>query len=162
MQAALRTNLLLAGVLALLAWFAWPQREDAPAPPPERLTALDPATIGTIRIERGQPAEPLQLQRAQQRWWLLRAGQRLPADPLRVAQVLRLAEQPSEVSYPLSAAPLAELGLAPPRVRVTFDRQSLLLGVQEPLHYRRYVVAGERLHLVADTAHVHLVADWSA
>ncbi len=162
MQRRARLNLLLLLVVAVVGWLVWRDVASPPATQPvERVTALDPRQVGRLVIAREADGRELAFLREADRWWLQREP-RLPADTLRVNEVLRLADARSEASYDLAAVDLRELGLEPPRARVRIDDVELRIGAQEPLHYRRYVASGRRVHLVADTAYVHLGADWTA
>lgn len=162
MERRARLNLWLLAGVAMAAWLVWLEL-SAPAPEATRprLTALVPDQVQRIEIERSGDGQRLRLERAEGRWWLQHQATRLAADALRVGEILRLVAAPSEVSYPLAEVDAAAVGLSPPRIVVTVAGVALHVGAQEPLHYRRYVATGERLHLVTDTAYVHLAADWN-
>jgi hypothetical protein len=162
MRRRARLNLLLLAAVAVGGWLVWQDLATPPVSAPvERVTALDPGQVRHLVITRESDGRELEFLREAGRWWLQREP-RLPADRLRVTEVLRLVDAPSETSYALAAVSLAELGLEPPRARVRADGIELRIGAQEPLRYRRYVASGQRVHLVADTAYVHLGADWTA
>jgi hypothetical protein len=162
MQRRVRLNLLLLAAVVVAGWLVW---RDVNTPPPtvpvERLTGLDPRAVSRLEIIREADGRTTGFLREAGRWWLRREP-RLPADELRVGEVLRLVDAASEASYDLAAVDAQELGLEPPRARVRVDDVELVIGAQEPLRYRRYVASGGRVHLVADTAYVHLGADWTA
>jgi hypothetical protein len=157
-----RLNLVLLGLVVTAGWLVWRDIDRPPPPAVERVTALDPATIRRLEIVRAGDDQHLRLERQEGRWWLLREQGRLAADAVRVGEVLRLADAVSVASYPVDGATVAGLGLRPPRAVVAIDGQELRIGAQEPLHYRRYVETDGRVHLVQDTAYVHLSADWTA
>jgi len=161
MERRTRLNLWLLAGVAVAAWLVWLEL-SAPAPEATRppLTALVPGAVQWLEIERSGDGQRLRLERTDGRWWLQHQATRLAADALRVGEILRLVAAPSEVSYPLADVDAAAVGLSPPRIVVTAAGAVLRVGAQEPLHYRRYVATGERLHLVTDTAYVHLAADW--
>ena len=157
-----RVNLWLLAALAGGAWLVWHElREPVEAPRVERVTELAPAEVRRLSIVREADGRVLEFLRASGRWWLMRDS-RLPADAVRVGEVLRLAAAASETSYELADVDLREVGLDPPRARVVIDGNELRIGAQAPLNYRRYVASKGRLYLVADTAYVHLGADWPA
>ena len=158
-----RVNLLLLAGVILAGWLAWHDagEEEAAAPPPVPVTALDPAIVARVTIARGSDDQRIELAREAGRWWLHRDGQRLPADEVRVREVLRLADATGATRYPLAEVDAAALGLQPPRAVVTLDGRALRIGAQEPLRYLRYVESAGTVHLVPDTAYVHLAADWT-
>lgn len=162
MQRRVRLNLLLLVAVVVAGWLVWHDL-NSPLPPVvvERVTDLDPQRVSRLVIEGGTDGREVEFLREQGRWWLQREP-RLPADALRVNEVLRLVDARSESSYALAEVDPVELGLDPPRARVRVDHVELRIGAQEPLRYRRYVANGDRVYLVADTAYVHLGADWVA
>ncbi len=163
MERRARLNLWLLAAVIVAGWLLW---RDLSAPPPTvpvvRVTGLDPAQVTRLTIDREADGRLLEFEREAGRWWLRHDAERLPADAIRVGEVLRLVDAVSEANYDLATLDAREVGLVPPRARVTVDGIELRIGGQEPLKYRRYVAHGERLHLVTDTAYVHLGAEWTA
>jgi hypothetical protein len=157
-----RANLWLCAAVALLGWLAWSGSRTPPPAPPARLLQLDPESVTRIVIEHRGLDAPLHLQRDAAGWRLLRDGRELPADPVRVDALLRLAGMHSSASYALTDRPREEFGLDPPQLTIQFDALEVRFGHQEPLQYRRYVEVDDRLHLVNDTVYVHATQPWPA
>lgn len=161
MERRKRLNLWLLAGIALAGWLIWRDvTQPPPAPAIEHVTMLDPAAVTRIGIERSD-GQRLLLERTAARWWLIYGDLRLAADSTRIGEILRLADAVAEASYDLAGIDPGDYGLQPPRAVVTIDGVALRIGAQEPLRYRRYVATGSRLHLIADTAYVHLGADWN-
>lgn len=136
-------NLVLLVLVVVLGAAAQRELErDAP-----RLTALDPAAVTQVRLERPQQA-PLVLARADG-GWRLEAPEAMPADRARVEGLLEVARAPIRRTLPQGAGG-ASLGLDPPRVRLTIDGVSLTFGDTEPLAQHRYVTVDGALHLIDD------------
>jgi len=149
-----RLNLALAAVVAVLAWLVLRPGETPDAPPGLALTALDPRAVTRVRIE-ARDAQPVALERTA-KGWRLRAPLAAPADDLRVAVLLELAAARSREGFRAAGNDLAQYGLEPPRARVWFDRQMLLVGGTDPVAGRRYVLAGDQVHLLEDRWFPHL------
>ena len=157
-----RLNLLLLAGVVLAGWLAWRDAAEPPPPVVNRITDLEPADVGRLGVVRASDGQRVELARDRGRWWLQHDGVQLAADGTRVTEVLRLADAVSEASYAIDQVTPADFGLRPPRAVVTMDGQVMQIGAQEPIRYRRYVETGGRMHLVQDTAYVHLSADWTA
>ncbi len=132
---------LLAGLVALAVY-----QPGIEAPPVEpTLTALAPAAIHRIHIERrDQPAFTLEKQADV---WRI-APQGWMADGARLKVLLDLAQEKSVQRLP--ADPLARYGLEKPALVVTFNDTRIVFGDTDPIQNRRYVMVGDRVHLIAD------------
>lgn len=147
--------LMFAAVLALgLVTYLEPGR--TPAPAVRHLTELTPAAIGDIVIERvGTPQVRLVRRDGQ---WRLDAPLQARANRYRIEAILGLASAVSLAQLPAAGVDLKQLGLDPPRVQVRLGTVELAVGGTEALDNRRYVRAGETVHLVDDLYYRHLVA----
>lgn len=149
-------NLVL-GLLVLslgAAIFFGPEREPAKAP----LTPLGAAAVNSILIEHpGQPAIRIEKRDGA---WALTEPVTVAADGFGINGVLELAGTPVEAT--LEGSPvLADLGLDPAEYTVTLNGQRIEFGGVEPLKYRRYVRAGDKVQLIADPNAASLDADYS-
>jgi hypothetical protein len=138
-------NLGLLIVVAVLGAAAY--RELGPGAGPLPLTALDPAQIAAVAIERpGEPA--IRLARTPD-GWRMEAPYQVAADQARIAKLLQVAAAPVRRSLPPGARP-DRLGLDPARVRLALDGTPLRFGDTEPIGHWRYVAVGERIELIDD------------
>lgn len=146
MAARWLTNLVLAVVVALLAWLVLHEVEYRVSS--GRLTELTPDTVQQIELKR--TAGPLiRLEQRDGDWWM-RSPIEAPADGNAVTRLLRIATAHVDRVLPADAAALGRLGLDPPRVRLTLDGLSLLIGETDPVSARRYVMIGDLVQLIAD------------
>jgi len=159
MERRKRLNLWLLVGVALAGWLVWRDAVPPPEPAVQRVTALDPGAVTRIEIKR-RDGQHLQLEHSAARWWLRFGDLYLAADGTRITEILRLVDAPSAASYDLDGINPADYDLAPPRAVVTIDGIVLRIGAQESLRYLRYVATDGQLHLIADTAYVHIGADW--
>lgn len=151
-----RVNLVLAGVVALLALTVLfapdPARESEPGP----LTALDPETLPRIHIHRGSD-DTLAFRRTAD-GWRMTDPYGIAADRGRLQALARLASTPSRRSFPAAGVDLAELGLAPAPLHLELDGLTLEIGGTEPIRGRRYLLLEGRIHLIDDRFQHHLLA----
>lgn len=126
--------------------------------PAQTLTGIVAADLRVITVERdGEPR--IQLERAQD-GWRLREPLDLDADPGQVERLLSVLTAPVQRSFPAQSASLRELGLDPPRLRLTLDNLTLGFGGLDPLGSRRYVYAPADglVHLIEDGVYPRLIA----
>lgn len=137
--------LLLAVGLVLFLWLD-PLRE--PSPERERLSAIDPTRIHTLRIE--APGRPIIELIRQDSAWRLVAPLSLPANRDRVATVSGLAAAIVHDAFRAEGNDLRQFGLDPPKVKVYMDGHEFQFGDTEPLNGWRYVRYGADVHLITD------------
>ena len=150
--------LLLIGVLVLLAVY-----EPGIEAPKENPTLLDiPRDAVThILIER-QGQETVELKRAANGSWNLLQPIAIGASEFRISSLLRITEQKSLGSYPADQERLAKFKLDTPRVNLTLnDKVKIAFGDNTPLDQRRYVLVGDKVHLVSDTLYYHLIGSYT-
>lgn len=148
--------LLLAVVgLGLLAWLE-PGRE--PVPQPIKITALDPAAIERIRIER--PADVVEMVRTNERWRLTLPLAAL-ANSIRTDAIVSIAAIESLGHQPINNLDLAAYGLVEPKARLSLNDITIDFGGTTPLDNRRYVRVGDTLHLIPDLRYYQLIGHWS-
>ncbi len=147
-------NLVLLGIVIALIAVAVYEPGKAPTPALPKLTALTPADITRIRIERYDDAH-IKLEK-QEGIWYLREPVVLPASEFLVNTILRISEADSHAQYPMSELDLAQTGLAEPKVILYLNGLRIEYGKTEPLNHRRYLRIGDTVHLVLDTTYPHL------
>lgn len=143
--------IVLAAVLGAVAYFR-PGHHPAPRKP--TLTALKPADITRIRIER--PGHATIRLRREHGVWRITAPIRARANTLRVEGIENAADAPSLAGYPVPGLQLKQFGLAPPKVRLWLNGHELDFGDTDPIHQWRYVRVGDRVHMIGDTVYPFL------
>ncbi len=153
-------NLVLLGGVALLVLVVIYQPGLNTAQPLPSLTALVPAHITHLRIER-DGAAPIALERKAQDW-IMTAPVRMPANTFRVETVLQVAQAGSHTRLDVAAVSLAEFKLDKPRARLWLDATEIAFGATEPLNGRRYVRLDDSVHLITDTVYFDLIGEFTA
>lgn len=149
MSTLTRHNLILA-LLAVVLSMALLLTTPEPAEDSVPISTLDPQSVSHIELALGRPGEAhLELNKTAAGWHLTHPVH-LPADPMAVAEILRLASSHSSRSMPLDSLQLAPLQLDPPLWRIRFDDESFAVGGTEALSGQRYVLYGDKVYLVAD------------
>lgn len=150
--------LLLVGALALVVLYG-PEPDTPPA-----VVQLGPENLADVaRIELALAEAPPLVLIHQDGRWSLPAQPDWRLDDRLITQVVELPRAVSHARYPLSQTDAAELGLAPPRLRLRLDDIEYRFGAQEPIDRRRYVRLGDTVHLITDTLVHQLSAtttDW--
>lgn len=151
-----RINLLLAAlVLTLGALLFFEPGKD----PVETQTAVSAQSPDRIRrITRTGPGEETLTLERQGPGWAMLAPYRVAADAARVRGLLAIAGEPSRARFPAVPGELAGFGLDPPGIRLELDDEQLGFGRTEPVHFRRYVLVGDHVHLIDDYGYRHLIA----
>jgi len=151
-------NLVLLLVVAGLGLLAWLEPGRSPAPPALKITALDPAAIERIRIER--PADTVEILRRDGRWQLT-APVAAPANTIRTDAIVSVAASDSLNQQPIAGLDLAAYGLDEPKARLHLNDVTIDFGATAPLDNRRYVRVGDTLHLIPDLRYYQLIGHWS-
>ncbi len=141
MTKPLITNLILLLLIICLGLVIWlePFTEQPPQPTP--LTGIDASTIETIRTSRGSELLFSLEKRAQQGQptWYLTYPVIMPANPVKVSQLLDLLNTDSLRQYDIKSDSLAKLGLSPPGWEIALGQTIVQFGKTEPIEQRRYV-----------------------
>lgn len=123
---------------------------------PQILAGVDPADLRLIQVEReGEPLIRLERTSA---GWRMQEPMEVDADQEHLDKLLGVLQAPVERSFPEQGAALAQIGLAPPRLKLKLDSLTLGFGGLDPLNQRRYVGADGLVHLIADRFHHLLIA----
>lgn len=147
------TLLVLAVATALVA--AYLPGIKKPLPPPT-LTQLVPEQITHIHITR-EGQQDIDFIKDKQ-GWAMTAPLQIPANPLRIDALLRVAHVPSQSRFTALGQTLSKFSLDPPRVRLRLNDTEIAYGAMEPLNHQRYVLADNTVHLIFDTQQVYLTA----
>jgi hypothetical protein len=148
MNSRLLLNLILLALVIGLGLVAWLRPGIEAEPPPEHLTTLDPDTVHSIEIVRGE--SHLRFTRRNRNWFI--SGEpELSADPLQMATLLRLVTADIARGYSADELDLAKLQLDSPPIIVSFDGSDVAIGGTEPLQNLRYVRFGNRVALITDS-----------
>ena len=141
-------NLLLVAVAAGLALFIYLQPGKSPDSGPVAISALDTASISSIRLTR-QQGKPIAFSRRDDRWFIETVPE-LPADAFQLNTLLALASAETDRQYPAQDLDLASMGLSPALATALLDDIQFAIGDTDPLDRRRYVMTGETVYLVSD------------
>ncbi|WP_455209320.1 DUF4340 domain-containing protein [Kaarinaea lacus] len=152
MTKALVTNLVLFAVAIALALVIWLDPFTELPTQPISLTEIEPDTINTITLSRaGKLQFALEKRHLQSKpSWYLTVPLVMPANPVKVNQLLDLLTTDSLRQYELKSDLLAKLGLDPPGWEIALDQIIVQFGKTEPLEQRRYVRVGAKVHLIND------------
>lgn len=152
MTKALLTNLILLLLLVILGLVVWLDPFTEPSAQPVPLTNIDASTVSTITMSRaGQLQFSLEKQDLEGKpVWYLAEPLKMPANPIKVSQLLDLLTTDSLRQYELESDILARLGLDPPGWEIALDQTIVQFGKTEPLEQRRYVRVGAKVHLIND------------
>jgi hypothetical protein len=149
----LSLNLALLAIAIVLGLIAWLRPGIEPEPAPQKLTELDQNSVSTMEIVRVEDRIGFHRQGEQ---WFVAGDPELPADPLQISSLLRLANAEIRRRYPANEMDLASLELDPAPITVKFDSTELAIGGTDPLENLRYVRTGDTVALVQDTFHTML------
>lgn len=146
-------NLALLAVVIALGLIAWLRPGIEPEPAPQQLTDLNQDSVSTMEIVRIDGRIGFRRQGGQ---WFISGDPELPADPLQMSSLLRLANAEIKRHYPAGELDLAGLELDPAPITVKFDSTELAIGSTDPLENLRYVRNGDTVALVQDTFYTML------
>jgi hypothetical protein len=90
--------------------------------------------------------------------WRLTEPLQLPANTVVVESLLGLTQAASHAQWVAASLDLEKFKLKSPRIRVRLNDVELGFGDTEPLEGRRYVLAGNTVHLITDGYYPKLIA----
>jgi len=141
-------NLVLLGIVAVLAAIAYLRPGGPSSADQVPLTRLSPDSVTRILIQRPPDTEIL-IERTPGGWRIRRPRERT-ADGPRIARLLQILATPSHRRFPVDPQRLGDYGLASPLARLTLDGELLEIGGTEPLGRLRYVRIANQIHLIDD------------
>ncbi len=143
-------NLALLAAALVLAAALWSHPKPAVRSAPPVLTALKPAAITRITIERpGYPT--IGLERTARNRWRLTTPLAARADRFRAEAIANMADAAVEDHF-AAPADLARFGLAPPQTILHLNGVALEIGARHPFAPLRYVLNGGTVDLIAAQA----------
>lgn len=161
MRSRLLVNLVLLGIVALLAAVAFFEPALDAAPEAPTITALQPKDVATLRVVRSD-GTAVGFARRDGLWWMVEPVE-VPASDYRVQSVLNIAQSESLARYPAADTDLAALGLAPPEVRIIYNgSETISVGAQTAIDQRRYVQVGDQVHLIGGTSYYQLIGHYAS
>ena len=163
-------NLVLLLTIVALGMVAWLDPFTPSEPENRALTSIDKTSItGITLIKDGITAFRLEKQRTSvEPGWQITKPLKIPANSLKVNQLLNLLSTNSLREYRIKSDNLAKLGLDKPAWQILFDisdhansmpsgsssnkADNILIsfGKTEPISQRRYVRVGDSVHLIND------------
>lgn len=151
-------NVALLALVAGLALFAWYRSQEQRRDPRAPLTALAPADITRVTIERSARAA-IALERTPSGWRLI-GPIKGRANGFAVDNLLRLAVAPIETSLAPPIDP-ARYGLAPPAATVRLDDVAVEFGQMHPMQNWHYVRVDDRVHLIGSRYYAPVTAPYN-
>ncbi|HET9701450.1 MAG TPA: DUF4340 domain-containing protein [Burkholderiales bacterium] len=143
MKPRLILNLVLFAAVVVLGAFAWlGGRQPAAATYP--VSALDPATVASVRIER--PGEPPVALERRGGAWRMTSPLSARAEPIQVRRLLGFLAATSDQRLP--ARDLERFELDRPVARITADGETFSFGSMNPIAGGQYVQAADWVYLV--------------
>lgn len=141
-------NITLAMVLAGLVLLVIYEPGKATRPPADKLTTIDQADITTVVIE--QPQQAIIKLLKNNNGWQMQEPLSISANNEIIDNLLEIVNTTSHSSYPVSGINLEQLQLTTPRLTIHFNNTSLSFGNTDALRGYRYVLTGDRVHLITD------------
>lgn len=132
------------GLALLLIGLIIARQLGEPASPP--VTDIDPGEVFEVRVFEDGRLRLALLRDAQ--GWLLSHPEIVRADPDRVGHLLALLKAPSRAHWPADEPLRTQAGLTRPERIVDFGKTRLAFGGPSPASGQRYLLAGDRIHLV--------------
>lgn len=119
------------------------------AVPTTALTAIAAEDIESLSLRRpGEP--PIRLVRDGDGSWRMLEPVAAHGAGEAIGKLLPIAASVVHRAIPTGAVDLQQLGLEPPRIRLSLDGLELRFGTTEPIDDRRYVQIGEMVYLIDD------------
>lgn len=144
-------NLSLLVVVLILGAIVWWQVSKPLSTAPS-LLALTKADINHITIKRNldkDKPETIRLVKQAEQWRMLEP-KNYAVNPIRMAQLFTLLDEPVEASYPAQGKDLKTYGLQPGKVELSFNDQALILGDDNPVSHKRYILHQGSIKLVSE------------
>lgn len=148
MQSRLILNVVLALVLVGLVLLAIYEPGKAPPPAPAAISQLKAEAVSRLQIIRPEHEAVVFVKSAT--GWRMQTPYDMPAAQQKLANLLALLTAQSHGQYEFSAVDTQALGLDQPQLMLRFDQELMAFGGTEALHGRRYVQAGNTIHLITD------------
>jgi len=156
MKKHLFINLALFTLLLVLGLIVWLDPFSTPEPQTIPLTQVDIASVRKISVSNANQLNfVLELLPEQPKpAWYMTNPLKMPANLVKIQQLLTLLSTNSFRQYRIKSDNLAKLGLEKPGWEIAFDTDQIHTVVQfgktEPIEQKRYVLVGDTVHLIID------------
>lgn len=150
-----RLNILLLLMILALGFIVIQKPGIEKAPSYQKISHLNPDEIQHIEIN-STDKEKINFYKTDQIWHLKLNNQKNIIDRKELEPLFSLLKADSLESFSVTKNQLQQYHLLNPRFIVKFDNFSIAFGNSEPLKHRRYILVGNRVHLIADL-HYHFL-----
>ncbi len=151
-------NLVLLAVIVLLGSLVLttPEKDPLDLPP---LTQLKIDQVQHINIS--YPSETvIELAKGDNALWQIITSPKLPANQYGIKYLLQVLNETYTKKLAIGSLNLAEFGLSPPSVQISFDQTTLKFGQTSPVNQRRrYVQIDDAIYLILDSVSFLLSED---
>ncbi len=141
----LLTNLALLVIVITLGFFVYLEKNQPLDN--NRLTALEKNAVTHIEIRHRSRITILDKPGTH---WRMTQPVEIDANDFRINTLLDMLASDSLASYDASTLSLEKFALAPAATSITFNATMIAFGNTNPVNHNRYVMIGDRVHLVAD------------
>jgi hypothetical protein len=153
-------------LVCALGVFVWRQ-SNAPEKQPETLLGLSKAEITRVTIAQnpGTAKPEFMLLEKQDGKWKMLVPEKFDVDSNKLTQLFTLLDETVESSYDAAGKDLKQYELAPGNVAVSFNAETLLLGMDNPISHQRYFLHNGKIKLAGEAVYGLLtgeVVDWKA
>ncbi len=148
MKRSTRTNLVLAGIVAVLGFVVYLQvgHEVAQFEPP--LTAMDTTSVERVAVRCRECVERRFVR--SNGHWSMQAPYAMPADDAAVDRLVAIAASPVRIRHAGDAFEASRIGLDPPLMTLELGAVQLDVGLSDALRGDRYVRIGDTIAMVPD------------
>ena len=108
---------------------------------------MSPAEVDQISIRHKQ--RQIELKKADGNWRMLKPVS-IAANSFRIDTLLKMLENSSHASYPVSGLELGKYGLKEVDTSIRFNNSAIDFGIVNPVNGYRYVRSGNNVHLIDD------------
>ncbi len=145
-----RTNLVLAGVVAVLGVLVWRQIDgEVASREPPLGGSLDASSVDRVAVRCAPPCRERTFERSKGRWRMT-TPYAMDADDAAVARLVAIAASPVRSRRPLADFDPARIGLAPPQVTLELAALHFDVGLTDALRGDRYVRFEDTVAMVPD------------
>ena len=141
----LLTNLMLLVIVITLGFFIYLKKNEPLDN--HRLTLLEKNSITQIEIR--HRARVTTLEKSGKHWRMTQPI-KIDANDFRINTLLDMLASTSLATYPAATLALEKYELDSVQTSITFNDTTIAFGSVNPVNHNRYVMIGDRVHLVAD------------
>lgn len=156
MRSRLVTNAVLLIIVIGLALFLVNTNKQDAVVKEVPITSIDPASVKTILIKRKQSNE-IRFSKVDNKWQM-QSPYQLPANEFRINTMLKLLQAHSYTEFNRADVDLKRFLLEVPELAIQFNDTRIEFGDTSPLAEQRYVLVGDKVHLINDSLYEQLQA----